>query len=76
MPWRIYQINLVLIPVERSGRRSNRNSSLPLLLHVIHDRVSMMDFSWSCQQPSVEQHPFGGGSFASINMRNNGDVPD
>src|SRR5262249_8608594 len=62
------------LPETRGGRRRNRNATLTLLFHPIHDGSAIVHFAHLVGDAGVEQDPLGGRGFASINVRTDADI--
>ena len=74
MSGRVDQIELVIAPVERDGRRRDGDSALALLLHVVHDRVSVVHVAQVLGEARVVEHALGGRRLAGVDVRDHADV--
>ena len=81
VPWGINNVNTVLWKItshtlpERGGRsRSNRDTTLLLLLHPVHGCCTIMHFTNFVINAGVEQNAFCGCCLACVNVRRNTDI--
>ena len=75
MPRCVNKIDLVPFPVKRHSRGPDRDAALALLLHVVHDCVTVVDFPGSGEPARVVKHALRAGCLASVDVRDDPDVP-
>ncbi len=62
-------------PESSRGSRRDRDAALLLLLHPVHRRRTVVNFTDLVGHAGVEQDAFGGGGFAGIDVSANADIP-
>jgi hypothetical protein len=70
----VNDIDLMIEPIRRGRRRSNGDTSLLLLDHVIHGGSALMDFAHAVDAPGVIEYSLGRGRLTGINMGNDADI--
>ena len=70
----IDDIDDVVAPGSRDGRRNNGDAALAFLLHPIRDRRPVIDRPNAVRPTGIEEHPLGGRGFAGIDVGNDPDV--
>lgn len=75
MSWSIYDVNLVPVPRNRDGRQLDRDTSLPLRRQVVGDRIAFIHVTDSQRLTAVKEHSFRRGSFSSVNVSDDANVP-
>ncbi len=72
----IDDVNFAVFPINGSGRRSDCNPSLALLLHEVHGRSSLVHFADAVKSARVEENPFRCGGLARVDVGHNTHVTD
>jgi len=70
------QVDLVLLPLERGGRRGDRDPALALLLHPVHLGLTVVDLADLVDLAGVEQEPLGDGRLTRVDVRHDAEVSD
>src|SRR3989339_41342 len=55
-------------PKSGRGRGSDSDTTLLLLFHPIHHRLTLVDFTDFVRDTSIKKHPLASGSFTSVNV--------
>src|SRR5215831_7483329 len=76
VPGRIDDVDRVVTPGRGGGGGRDRNAALLLLLHPVHRRGALMDFTDLVVDAGVEQDALGSRSLARVDMRHDPDVAD
>jgi len=74
MPRGIDQMNLVIPPMASGDGRGNGNAAFLFLLHPIHYRRAIVDFTNLVGPTGIVKYPLTHGSLASVDMSNDSDV--
>ncbi len=68
MPRCIYDVNLMIAPETGNGCGGDSDAALPLLLHPIGDRRTLVHAAHAMGATGVEKHPLGRGRLARVNV--------
>ena len=74
MPGCIDEIDLMTLPMKGNSCCPNSDATLPFLLHVVHQSVTMMHLTRSVQPSRVVKHPLSSGCLASVDVSYDTDV--
>lgn len=78
LPWRIDDVDGMVVPRSVSGRRCNRDTFFAFEFHAVHfrtDAILASDFVNFADSPRVEEDSFSKRRFPRVNMRTNPDIP-
>ncbi len=70
----INQVDLMAFPVKCDSSSPDSDSTLPLLFHVVHYGVAIVDLTRVLNCSSIEKHALSACGLASINVSNNTDI--
>jgi hypothetical protein len=65
---RVDQVDLVLLPLERGGRRRDRDPALALLLHPVHLGLAVVDLADLVDLAGVKQESLGYRGLARVDV--------
>ena len=71
---RLVQAIVLLGPVTGGRRRRDRNAALPLLLHPVRHRISIMHIAHLMDESRVKENTLRCGGFPGINVRRNTNI--
>ena len=70
----LYEV-ITALPEARRRGRGNRDTTLLLLLHPVHNGGAVMYLTELVRHPGVKQDALGGRGFTGIDVRHDADVP-
>src|SRR5581483_4821765 len=71
----IDDVDAVVTPGAGGGGGGDGDAALPLLLHPVHHRVSLVDLADLVGDAGVEQDALGGRRFARVDVGHDPDIP-
>jgi hypothetical protein len=71
---RVDDVDAMALPGARRGGRGDRDATLLLLLHPVHDGGAVVDLSHLVADASVEEDPLGRSRLAGVDVRHDADV--
>jgi len=74
MAGRVDHVDLVIAPESSDGGGHDGDAPLAFLLHVVGGGSAVMNLTHAMHPAGVVQHPFGGGGFARVDVRDDADI--